>query len=102
MSLSFKQAGSFAKVMSTAVILAMAGMLVATGAVDAKKKKKKTFKEPVCSKLEVISHASPGGGTDTTARMMMIRARRYLKKKRLSERRHGRRLQTGRYGPAGA
>lgn len=80
MSLSFKQAGSFAKVMSTAVILAMAGMLVATGAVDAKKKKKKTFKEPVCSKLEVISHASPGGGTDTTARMMMIRARRYLKK----------------------
>ena len=30
--------------------------------------------------IEVISHASPGGGTDTTARMMMIRARRYLKK----------------------
>ncbi|MEE8515442.1 MAG: tripartite tricarboxylate transporter substrate binding protein [Alphaproteobacteria bacterium] len=30
--------------------------------------------------IHVISHASPGGGTDTTARMMMIRARRYLAK----------------------
>ena len=30
--------------------------------------------------IQVISHASPGGGTDTTARMMMIRARRYLAK----------------------
>jgi len=30
--------------------------------------------------IQVISHASPGGGTDTTARMMMIRSRRYLAK----------------------
>ena len=30
--------------------------------------------------IQIISHASPGGGTDTTARMMMIRARRYLAK----------------------
>ena len=30
--------------------------------------------------IQVISHASPGGGTDTTARMMMIRARRILAK----------------------
>jgi putative tricarboxylic transport membrane protein len=28
--------------------------------------------------IQVISHASPGGGTDTTARMMMIRSRRIL------------------------
>lgn len=31
-----------------------------------------------CQVVEVISHASPGGGTDTTARMMMIRSRRHL------------------------
>jgi len=30
--------------------------------------------------IQVISHASPGGGTDTTARMMMIRSRRVLAK----------------------
>ncbi len=30
--------------------------------------------------IQVISHASPGGGTDTTARMMMIRSRRILAK----------------------
>ncbi len=35
-------------------------------------------KQPTCDMVEVISHASPGGGTDTTARMMMIRTRRYL------------------------
>jgi putative tricarboxylic transport membrane protein len=38
---------------------------------------KKAEKYP-CDPIEVISHASPGGGTDTTARMMMIRSRRYL------------------------
>ena len=41
MSLPFKQAGSYAKVMSMAIVLAMAGTLVATGAADAAKKKKK-------------------------------------------------------------
>jgi putative tricarboxylic transport membrane protein len=40
--------------------------------------KKKAEKYP-CDPIEIISHASPGGGTDTTARMMMIRSRRYLK-----------------------
>jgi putative tricarboxylic transport membrane protein len=35
-------------------------------------------KPPRCEIMEVISHASPGGGTDTTARMMMIRTRREL------------------------
>ena len=29
--------------------------------------------------IEVVTHASAGGGTDTTARIMMIRGRRYLK-----------------------
>ncbi len=38
---------------------------------------KKAEKYP-CDPIEIISHASPGGGTDTTARMMMIRSRRYL------------------------
>jgi tripartite-type tricarboxylate transporter receptor subunit TctC len=30
--------------------------------------------------IQIISHASPGGGTDTTARMVMIRSRRVLAK----------------------
>lgn len=30
--------------------------------------------------IQIISHASPGGGTDTTARMVMIRSRRILAK----------------------
>ena len=77
---SFEKAGSFTNVVGTAVILAMAGVIAATSGADAAKKKKKMFETPVCDKLEVISHASPGGGTDTTARMMMIRARRHLKK----------------------
>lgn len=38
---------------------------------------KKAEKYP-CDPVEIISHASPGGGTDTTARMMMIRTRRHL------------------------
>jgi len=68
-------------VAGTALILAMAGIIAATAGAEAqKKKKKKMFEKPVCDKVEVISHASPGGGTDTTARMMMIRTRRYLKK----------------------
>jgi tripartite-type tricarboxylate transporter receptor subunit TctC len=78
---SLKQAGSFANVAGTALILAMAGIIAATAGAEAqKKKKKKMFEKPVCDKVEVISHASPGGGTDTSARMMMIRTRRYLKK----------------------
>lgn len=36
-------------------------------------------KESVCDKkIEVVIHSSYGGGTDTTARMMMIRSRRTL------------------------
>ena len=34
---------------------------------------------PVCDKpIEVVIHSSYGGGTDVTARMMMIRSRRTL------------------------
>ncbi|MEQ8192923.1 MAG: tripartite tricarboxylate transporter substrate binding protein, partial [Rhodospirillales bacterium] len=75
MTFSLKRVGSYAAVASTAFVLAMAGTV---DTADAAKKKKK-FAKPVCDTIEVISHASPGGGTDTTARMMMIRARRYLK-----------------------
>lgn len=38
----------------------------------------KTAEKYPCDPVEIISHASPGGGTDTTARMMMIRTRRHL------------------------
>ena len=76
---SIKQIVSNANVAGAALALAMAGIFAATGTADAQKKKKE-FEKLVCDKVEVISHASPGGGTDTTARMMMIRARRYLQK----------------------
>jgi len=51
--------------------------VVALIAGSAAAQNKKAAKYP-CDPIEVISHASPGGGTDTTARMMMIRSRRYL------------------------
>ena len=35
-------------------------------------------KEPFPCNIEVVIHSSYGGGTDTTARMMMIRTRREL------------------------
>ncbi|MCG8543129.1 MAG: tripartite tricarboxylate transporter substrate binding protein [Alphaproteobacteria bacterium] len=51
---------------------------VAVAAADAQAQAKKKPEKYACDTVEVISHASPGGGTDTTARMMMIRARRHL------------------------
>lgn len=61
----------FASVLAIAV-----GLAITAANVEAQAKKKP--EKYACDTVEVISHASPGGGTDTTARMMMIRARRYL------------------------
>ena len=38
-----------------------------------------TFATKECDPIQVVIHASYGGGTDTTARMMSIRSRRTLK-----------------------
>ena len=43
------------------------------------KKKKSSYATDKCDPVQVVIHASYGGGTDTTARMMSIRTRRYLK-----------------------
>jgi tripartite-type tricarboxylate transporter receptor subunit TctC len=58
-----------------AVAVALSGAAFASNAFAADKK----AESYPCDPIEIISHASPGGGTDTTARMMMIRSRRYLK-----------------------
>ena len=42
------------------------------------KKKKKSYADGTCDPVQVVIHASYGGGTDTTARMMSIRTRREL------------------------
>ena len=66
---------TFFRMKSASIALATtAAMLAGTAAVA---QDKKAEKYP-CDPLEIISHASPGGGTDTTARMMMIRTRRHL------------------------
>ncbi len=57
--------------LGTGLVAALALGIQTTNAVGA---------EFPAKEIQVISHASPGGGTDTTARMMMIRARRYLAK----------------------
>jgi putative tricarboxylic transport membrane protein len=44
-----------------------------------KKKKKESYATKGCDPVQVVIHASYGGGTDTTARMMSVRTRRYLK-----------------------
>ena len=41
--------------------------------------KAETFATKACDPIQVVIHASYGGGTDTTARMMSIRSRRTLK-----------------------
>jgi len=56
--------------------LALATAVALVGGTAAAQDKKKAAYP--CDPIEIISHASPGGGTDTTARMMMIRSRRYL------------------------
>ncbi len=59
-------------VLSGVAAIAGAGLLIQASQATAAEFPSKT--------IQVISHASPGGGTDTTARMMMIRSRRYLAK----------------------
>ena len=44
-----------------------------------KKKKKESYATKGCDPVQVVIHASYGGGTDTTARMMSVRTRRNLK-----------------------
>jgi len=53
-----------------------------TGTADAashSKKKKGSYATKGCDPIQVVIHASYGGGTDTTARMMSVRTRRNLK-----------------------
>ena len=53
-----------------------------TGTVDAAshaKKKSGSYATKGCDPIQVVIHASYGGGTDTTARMMSVRTRRNLK-----------------------
>lgn len=52
--------------------LAFASMMNASFAAD------ETYATKGCDPVQVVIHASYGGGTDTTARMMSIRTRRYL------------------------
>ena len=51
---------------------------VLTSSAEAGSHSKKTFATDNCDPLQVVIHASYGGGTDTTARMMSIRSRRTL------------------------
>ena len=53
-----------------------------TGTADAAshaKKKSGSYATKGCDPIQVVIHASYGGGTDTTARMMSVRTRRNLK-----------------------
>ena len=52
--------------------LALASMMNASFAAE------ETYATKGCDPVQVVIHASYGGGTDTTARMMSIRTRRYL------------------------
>jgi putative tricarboxylic transport membrane protein len=52
--------------------LALASMMNASFAAE------DTYATKGCDPVQVVIHASYGGGTDTTARMMSIRTRRYL------------------------
>ncbi len=49
-----------------------------TSNAEASSHKKGTFATEACNPIQVVIHASYGGGTDTTARMMSIRSRRTL------------------------
>ena len=67
--LNFKKLLSFLSVF----VLAFTSIVESTFAAD------DTFATKECDPVQVVIHASYGGGTDTTARMMSIRSRRYLK-----------------------
>ena len=68
---------NYARITAVAVAALLGGSIVA--ALPASAQDKKEAENYPCDPIEIISHASPGGGTDTTARMMMIRSRRHLK-----------------------
>lgn len=53
--------------------------LVGTADAGSHKKKKGSYATKGCDPVQVVIHASYGGGTDTTARMMSVRTRRNLK-----------------------
>ncbi|MDA7741442.1 tripartite tricarboxylate transporter substrate binding protein, partial [bacterium] len=53
--------------------------LVGTADAGSHKKKKGSYATKGCDPIQVVIHASYGGGTDTTARMMSVRTRRNLK-----------------------
>ena len=67
--LNFKKLLSFLSVF----VLTLTSIVESTFAAD------DTFATKECDPVQVVIHASYGGGTDTTARMMSIRSRRYLK-----------------------
>jgi len=59
--------------------LALSTLIVSSFATESFAKKHPTYAQKVCNGLvQVVIHASYGGGTDTTARMMSIRTRRTL------------------------
>ena len=64
--LNFKKLLSFLSVF----VLALTSIVESTFAAD------DTFATKECDPVQVVIHASYGGGTDTTARMMSIRSRR--------------------------
>ena len=66
--LNYKKLLSFLSVFA----LTLASMVNASFAAE------DTFATKACNPVQVVIHASYGGGTDTTARMMSIRTRRYL------------------------
>ena len=66
--LNYKKLLSFLSVFA----LTLASMVNASFAAE------ETYATKGCNPVQVVIHASYGGGTDTTARMMSIRSRRYL------------------------
>ena len=66
--LNYKKLLSFLSVFA----LTLASMVNASFAAE------ETYATKGCNPVQVVIHASYGGGTDTTARMMSIRTRRYL------------------------
>jgi tripartite-type tricarboxylate transporter receptor subunit TctC len=64
-----------ARITAFAAAAVIGGSILAAAPAYAQDKKAEKYP---CDPIEIISHASPGGGTDTTARMMMIRTRRHL------------------------
>ncbi|MEL0235087.1 MAG: tripartite tricarboxylate transporter substrate binding protein, partial [Pelagibacteraceae bacterium] len=67
------------KIKKLCSFLALSTLIVSSFATESFAKKHPTYAQKVCNGLvQVVIHASYGGGTDTTARMMSIRTRRTL------------------------